>query len=209
MGVTPRGKYRHLPREMQVALTELARFILVILLNHTVPGGSIYSMQTLPECGTDEHAPTCEMARVCDGASPLCAPPRWSESRSAWVRVESREAAALRLRNAAIALAKAAEYLASCHRDGVADEACRPLSWPRGTRDLAMAMLAKSIWESGYREDIMRGAPPAGRGADGEACVMQIMPAYIREHALWLSPEERVSRSDEELAQQQIGRAHV
>jgi hypothetical protein len=66
-------------------------------------------------------------------------------------------------------------------------------------------MLSSSIWESGYREDIMTGAPPMGRGPDGEGCVMQVMPQYVAQHVSWLSDEQKKSLSPEEVVEMTLG----
>jgi len=174
-------------------MTPLVKFIWVLLLLHTKPGGSPYSMETLPECGTDPKAATCEVKPKCANKHDFrCAPPRWSAGRKAWVTVETRDQAAERYREAAYAAVRASVYLTRCKDElGRVVEDCKPVHWPEGPRSLAMALLGSSIWESGYREDIMTGAPPMGRGSLGEACVMQIMPAYIKQYSHWLTPEQR------------------
>ena len=74
------------------ASSALAKSLLAIAVAHVPPGRSIYSAEVMPECGTDPEKAACPLARVCDRPSLLCAPPRWSKARNAWVRVESQEA---------------------------------------------------------------------------------------------------------------------
>ena len=168
-------------------MSPLAKYLFAFILNHTTPGNSVYSMELLPVCGTDKEHATCEVKPVCDTASPLCAAPRWSSFRNGWVRVETREKAAERAYNASISLVRAATYLTRCKDIGgnVIEDGCKVVFWPEGPQGLACGDLASSVWESGYREDIMVGAPPAGRGPDGEACVMQVMPEYVSTYADW------------------------
>jgi hypothetical protein len=54
-------------------------------------------------------------------------------------------------------------------------------------------MATVAIYESGMREDIMGGHPPAGRGSAGEVCVMQIMPKFIGhdDFTPWMTAEQR------------------
>jgi len=192
------------PSELE--LSPLSRYFYGLLVNSTKPGGSVYSMQLLPGCGSDPSTPACEVKPVCALSSPLCAPPRWSASRGGWVRSETRERAAERLETASRALVRASTYLTRCRDQcGRVVEGCSPVRWPEGPRSLACALYGSSIWESGYREDIMVGAAPLGRGADGEGCVMQIMPQYARLYAGWLSDEDRKQLSDEEVIQQLLG----
>jgi len=122
------------------------------------------------------------------------------------VRVETRESAAQRYKAAAESLVRTATYLTRCtDEDGSVIEDCTPVRWPEGPQSAACAMLASSIWESGYREDIMIGAPPAGRGPDGEACVMQVMPQHIAANVSWLSEDQRLAMSTEDIAKMVLG----
>lgn len=187
-------------------MSPLAKYMFMFLLNHTGPGNSVYSMELLPSCGSDKNTPACELTPVCPGDSPLCSPPRWSDYRGGWVRVETREAAARRYMTAAEALVRTATRLTRCTDErGSVVEDCTPIRWPEGPQSAACAMLASSIWESGYREDIMTGAPPAGRGPDGEGCVMQVMPQHIAANVSWLTDEERVKLTPEEVVQRVLG----
>lgn len=187
-------------------MSPLAKYLFIFLLNHTGPGNSPYSFELLPSCGMTEESPSCPLEPVCSSSSPLCAAPRWNPFRSGWVRVESRESAALRYYTAATALARTATYLTRCtdERGSVAFD-CDPVFWPSGPRSLACAALASSIWESGYREDIMTGAPPAGRGPDGEGCVMQVMPQYVAANVSWLTDEQKAELSPEEVIEMTLG----
>lgn len=128
----------------------------------------MYSLEKLPECGTDPTTPTCEVAPVCDAPSALCAPPRYEPKLGAWARVESREAGARRLEVVSEALADAALYAGA--------------SWKGGPVDLARAMLAASGWSTGLREDIQTGRK---RGRAGEVCLMDIKPDILRTAVPW------------------------
>lgn len=193
-------------------MNPLAKLLFAYLVANTKPGASVYSFEADPSCGTDPAKPACALERRCDDAltdgmktyeiahfrrsSPLCAPPRWSPSRGAWVRVETRQKALERYEEAATAMATTAARLVRCQDpSGALQEECEPVrSWPRG-RDqevsLALAGLTALIWESGGREDIWGGHPPLGIGADGEVCGMQLMPEHTPAYATWLPPEER------------------
>lgn len=191
-------------------MTPLAVRLLALFLAHTGPGKSELSAEVMPECGRDKAHPTCDVRPLCSiPDAPSCAPPRWSEARGAWVRVESREAAARRYELASEELAGTAKYLVRCVRDGVPDEACTPVTWPGGVETLALAMATTAIYESNLREDIMGGFAPAGRGPGGEACVMQPMPGTIRIHASWLTPEQRAEATDAELVAAVLGASRV
>lgn len=190
-------------------MNALATLLLSLMLSHGSPGQSTFSAEPVPACGSSPDAPSCVLRPVCEAPSPLCAPPRWSDARKAWVRAETREAAARRLAVAAQALANVAVYLTRCTYEGVPVETCKPVRWPEGAVDLAKAMATMSIWESGMREDIMAGIPPKGRGPDGEACVMQVMPDVIRTVAFWLPEAKRAQASDEDLAAQVLGTDEV
>lgn len=187
-------------------MSPLAKYLFIFMLNHTGPGESVYSFELMPHCGLDKEKPACSLEPVCSSKSPLCAAPRWSQFRGGFVRVETRETAALRYYTAASALARTATYLTRCKdENGSVIEECKPVFWPSGPRSLSCAVLSSSIWESGYREDIMTGAPPAGRGPDGEGCVMQVMPQYVAQYVSWLTDEEKQSLTPEEVIQRTLG----
>jgi hypothetical protein len=186
-------------------MSTLATLLLSLMLSHGSPGKSTFSAEPVPACGSSADAPSCVLRPVCEEPSPLCAKPRWSAARQAWVRAETKEAAARRLAVAAQAIATVAVYLTRCTVEGVPVETCKPVTWPEGPVDLAKAMLTMSIWESGLREDIMAGIPPKGRGPDGEACVMQVMPSVLRKFAVWMPEADRAKATDEELAAQVLG----
>lgn len=144
----------------------------------------MHSLETLPACGTDPKAPTCELVPVCEEASILCAPPHFDATLGAWVRIESRETGARRLEVVAEALADAALYAGA--------------SWKDGPIDLARAMLAASAWSTGLREDIQTGRK---RGPAGEVCLMDIQPQSLRTAVPW-----DLARLDKEaLAQKVVG----
>jgi hypothetical protein len=187
-------------------MSPLVKYLFLFLLNHTGPGASPYSFEVLPHCGTDASVPTCDLEPVCSVDSPLCATPRWSAFRNGWARVETQEAAAQRYLNAATALARTATYLTRC-KDAAGNvlEECEPIFWPEGPRSAACAALGSSVWESGYREDIMVGAPPSGRGSAGEGCVMQVMPQYVAQNASWLTDDQRTSLDPEDVIRMTLG----
>lgn len=186
-------------------LTKLAEFVFLVLLNYAGPGRSEYSMETMPECGASQANPACEVKRLCEDNDFHCAEPRWSKSRNAWVRPERREAAALRMRTAAIALDRTIIKMTTCLVDGVPDEDCKPVWWPGGREDMAFSILTASYWESGYREDIMVGAAPSGRGAGGEGCIMQVMPYLAKQFSPWLTDEQREELTDEQVIRMMLG----
>jgi hypothetical protein len=91
---------------------------------------------------------------------------------------------------------------------------CAPAGWPRGpgrAQQLAFAAATVALWESGLREDIEIGAPPAGRGPAKETCLAQIMPSQVQGSASWLSKTERQRAlkpaEQEELAKTLLGTA--
>lgn len=175
--------------------TVLAAQLLAAAVLNAPPGRSVYSAEVLPECGTDPKTATCPLERVCASGSPLCAPPRWSAARGAWVRVESREAGLRRYRVIAEALARTARRLSSClDEQGLPQEDCQQTGWPRGRGQdatLAFAGLVTAVAESGLREDIEGGIAPAGIGPGGELSLIQIMPAHAPGFAGWLPKAER------------------
>lgn len=174
----------------------LAKTLLALAVTNAPPGRSVYSAEIMPECGTDAKHATCPIERVCETQSVVCAPPRWSEARGAWVRVESREAAVRRYQKMMDALAKTAHRLTSCLDDaGLPIENCEGLGgWPRGRGQdatLGVAGLVTAVAESFLREDIENGMPPNGIGPGGELASIQIMPAHAPGFAGWLTKEER------------------
>jgi len=189
-------------------LSALAKYILAVLLTYSGPGKSVNSREALAECGTNPKQASCELKNVCDYQSAVCRPPQWSKARGAWCRAESKEAAGERFENAARALTRISVYLTRCTDEyGVPDEGCRPVRWPEGPRSLAMGGLAASYWESGYREDIMEGHPPVGRGSDGELCVMQVMPGYANDlrFSQWIVRNGFVNLESEDPAERKLG----
>lgn len=173
----------------------IAAAILAFYSTHANPGGSIYSFEELVACGKDPKAAACALKPVCEAPSLVCAAPRWSSARDAWVRVESRDAALRRYQGIAESLERVATRLVDCKLpDGSVDFDCKPAGWPRGkgrAQQLAFAAASVAFWESGLREDIQRGLPPMGRGPAGEVCVLQIMPTQVQALATWLPAKER------------------
>lgn len=179
-----------------MTLSPLAKLLLGLAIAHTPIGGSLYSMQAMPECGTDAENPTCPLVPVCEQDSVMCVAPRWSVARAAWVRVETKAAAVHRYERIAYALASAARYSIECTDDtGSVDLNCTRVNWPRPTADFAKAELTMAIWESGLREDIEGAYPPVGRGTSGEVCLMEVMPVFVPQYAAWLTPKERAAAS--------------
>lgn len=178
----------------------LSQLILALAITHTAPGKSPYSLELLPECGTDPREPSCELVPACTDPSPYCKPPRWSPSRKGWVRVEPRSTALRRYAGIADAIADTAQRLMRCNPNDERLEArCEFSGWTGSERTLAIAALTVAIHESGLREDIQFGRPPAGRGPAGEACLVQIAPEQAPLYASWVPREEgeQIARSPE------------
>ena len=175
-------------------MSPLAKYLFAFLLNNVGPGSSPYSLQRMPECGDDPELPECRLDRVCEMAGPLCAAPRWNRERGSWVRVETREVAADRISVAAQTLTRTIARLVSClDEGGSVIEDCEPLQWAGSARSLACMVTTISIYESGYREDVMSGYGPMGRGKAGEVCIMQVMPRYIGHPIFtpWMTEEQK------------------
>jgi len=172
---------------MQTLSGPLAKWLFSLLIASTKPGGSVYSFEPALECGTDAVRATCPLTRSCSNDGPLCAAPRWSAVRQAWVRPETREGAARRFVSVANALAETSTRLTGCRDEsGSVVEDCKPIAWGGGARGLASALTTLVVWESGGREDIEAGYAPMGRGPDHEACMCQEMPDHIKPYASWL-----------------------
>ncbi len=165
-------------------MTSLGTYVLSLILSSFPPGGSIFSLEAVPSCGTNPEQPACELAPVCSAPSILCRAPRWNPGLGAWARAERRETGAARLEVVAEALADAALYAGA--------------GWREGPTDLARAMLAASGWSTGMREDIQTGRT---RGPAGELCLMDIQPAVLRSAVPW----DLASLPDEELAAKVVG----
>lgn len=182
-------------------LTPLAQAVLALAIAHAPPGHSPYSFQPMPDCGTDARHPACVLKRVCATPGPLCAPPRWSAARQAWVRVESRSTAIRRYARIASVLAETAKKVKDCTSG---PPTCQDVRWPGSTRSLALAALTVTLYESGLREDIQSGYPPLGRGPAGEVCLMQIAPKEAVKNAPWLSDDQRARLSDDPRARERF-----
>lgn len=141
----------------------------------------------MPECGADRLVPTCPIKPVCDDPKLACRPPYWSRARNAWVRMESSGEAKQRYEVIAGSLASTAERLTSC----TGDASCDPSPWQGTAAQLAMAALTVVLHESGLREDIQFGRGPLGRGALGEACLMQLDARDAPYLASWIPESER------------------
>lgn len=167
-------------------MNPLALAILALAVTQAPPARSTFSLERLPECGVDKHAPKCALAPLCKDPVLSCRPPHWSESLHTWVRYESRPGALKRYRAIAEAIADTAEGLVNCK--GSKDSSCEELGWPDNARQLAIAALTVAIHESSLREDVESGRL---RGASGEACLVQVMPKQAPRYASWLTPEQR------------------
>jgi len=176
-------------------LNKFAEMIFTLLLafgGEKYAGNSPYSFEVLDSCGVDKALPLCEIAPQCAVDAWRCAPPRWSDSRGGWVVAESGEQAKARYRKISESIARVSFMHARCRdKYGTVVEDCKPSGWPEGPESLAMAAATTALWESGLREDIMHGHAPMGRGALGEACLVQVMPNQIRRLANWIPKEEQ------------------
>lgn len=188
-------------------MTPLAKALLALFLQHaTPPGKSVYSFEPVPGCGKDPAHAACVLAPVCSEPSPLCAPPRWSKAREAWVRVESRETAIKRWAGIATSLAKTASFLVTCRDErGSVSEDCKPVDWRGKSGSLARLAATAAIFESGLREDVQMGMGPVGIGADGERCMLQILPSQVRPFATWIPEEAKKSMTDAQIADTLLG----
>ena len=170
----------------------LAHAVLALAITHAPPGRSPHSYEAMPQCGTDARHASCEIAPVCDEPIPVCAAPRWNRPRKAWVRNETYETGVRRYARIADVIADTATRLVSCKDpSGRVDPECEPTDWPDSERMLALSALAAALHESGLREDIQFGHPPLGRGAAGEACLLQVNDEQAPLHAHWLPEAER------------------
>jgi len=175
-----------------VAPNPLAHLILALAIDNGHPGRSPYSFEAVTECGTDKAHPTCTIEPFCSDNRPSCRAPRWSQVRSAFVRMETRDGALRRFARISNSLAATATRLAECRTlsgDPIRD--CKPVEWGGTTRTLALSALTVVLHESGLREDVQFGHPPLGRGPAGEACLMQLAPDQAIANASWLTEEER------------------
>lgn len=178
---------------MTTALPLFAQAILAAMLTHApVSKPSPYSFEPAPGCGVNPAAPTCRVEPLCASQGLLCAAPRYSRARGAWVRVERPSARIARYGAIARALARAAMMQSRCKdQHGAVTEDCEPPGWPGGPMTLAFSALSAATWESGFREDIQFGHAPLGRGPGGEVCLMQMMPDQVINVATWVPKAER------------------
>lgn len=166
----------------------LAETLLALAVLQAPPGLSPYSREVLPACGQDPSAAACQ---------PPCAEPacklKWSPTRGGWTRAETREHAFRRYVDITQSLADTAlRVLCEAAPQGPPPlPECQRIDWPDSVKSLAFSLLTVILHESSLREDVQFGHPPKGRGAMGEACLVQVMPNQAARHALWLSPEER------------------
>ncbi|HLV21784.1 MAG TPA: hypothetical protein VKZ49_12905 [Polyangiaceae bacterium] len=185
-------------------MNPLTKALLALAITHAPPARSPFSLEPMPACGSDPAAPTCELEPVCAEPNLSCRPPHYSKALKTWVRYESRESAVRRYAEIAEAIATTAGSLMKCK-----DESCEQLTWPGGTRTLALATLTVALHESGLREDVQIGRT---RGSAGEACLVQVMPEQAPYYASWLpEPERELTAKDpklrEQFAQTLVGRS--
>jgi hypothetical protein len=199
----------------------LKEILLALLLKHAPPGHTKYSVEMAPECAWAQD-------QTCEGAV-------WSTFYGGWVRHESADSGAERLRLIASAVVDSATELLCLRDDGTKVDGCKPepgamLAGGKKPRwrltELTMVEAAVLIMESGLREDVEVGRgrarkhpkdPPTddaggeGRGPANEACLAQIHPVIAFRYADAV-PEElrkRAARDErgarEELAQLLLG----
>lgn len=185
----------------------LAELLLALAVESMPPGQSPYSYEKILDCGSDPLQPACEIVPVCSELSPLCAPPKYSKPRGAWVRVESERHGRARYRRIAESLARVALQLTSCTSE---EQHCVAADWDGDAEQLALSGLTVALHESGLREDIQFGYPPLGRGPQHEACLVQVMIDQAPKFAYWLTDERRSAllsdpQLQEEFAQSLLG----
>jgi hypothetical protein len=169
-------------------MSSLAELLLALAIRSAPPGRSPYSMEVVPECGTDPSVAACELRPVCEHLGPVCAPPRYSKFHSGWVRVESAESAARRYASIASALARTADWLTHCDPK---KSMCPEHTWPGSTHQLAVSGLTVALHESGLREDVQLGRGPLGRGPAGEVCLVQVAVDEVPKYAGWIDAVQR------------------
>ena len=189
--------------------SSLAALLLNLAIQFATPGASPYSLKLMPECGRDRLAPTCAIKPVCALPKLACRPPRWSSTWNGWVRAESEVEARTRYTIISNELASTAVRLTACR-----SPECGPIEWQGPTKQLAMAALTVVLHESGLREDIQFGRGPLGRGALGEACLMQLDARDAPYVASWVPEAEREAIAHnperrEEFAQSLLGDSPV
>lgn len=152
-------------------MENLTAYLLSFMINAAPPGTTQYSLEVLPQCGTNKDSPTCELAPVCEGGGILCKAPFWADSKGAWVRFESPEAAARRYELIADVIVDEARRALFCEGffnvasgDGAV---CVPQQWgsqgdteaENGYRltSLVGMSIAVAIPESYLREDVQTG----------------------------------------------------
>lgn len=173
-------------------LTPLAIILLSHMVTHRPPGKSPYSFESIQECGLSSENPECQIEPVCKEKAFWCSPPRWSEARNSWVKVETKESAIIRYAGLAEDLAFTSRYITRCiDETGLANESCERAPWWRGAQDLALVGTVIAVFESGLAEGVQGGHPPLGIGNDGEICMMGIIPQYAPMYATWLPRDER------------------
>lgn len=177
---------------MEYNMDALTLLLLSHLVFHKPPGRSPYSFEVVPECGINPSVAECELKRTCDIPAFWCAKPRWSDSRSAWTRIETKETGLKRYAKFSDLVVKTVRGLTRCvDSEGVAVESCERVRWWNGSQDLSLVIGTLAIFEAGLAEGPMYGHPPLGRGADGEVCMLGVMPQYAPKYATWLPKEER------------------
>lgn len=162
----------------------LAAALLSMMMYKAHPGQSPHSFEVREDCGTNESAPTCDVAApTCAEPTVVCRKPEYIAGR--WRQVERKETARRRFAGVAEALADEAVSM-EVESEGRA--------WPGGASDLAVAMLAASYWSTGFREDIESGRK---RGPAGEVCLADIQPLIAYSFAAFPHPYMSVKEVSE------------
>lgn len=186
----------------------LSTTLLALAVTHAEPGRSPYSMEPVTSCGTEARRPACALDPVCEVPVYYCKPPRWSDARDAWVRVETPTTAICRYRRIARAIGSVAGRLRECRDDaGAGIAGCIPVAWPGTTESFALSLLTVALHESGLREDVQHGHAPMGRGQGGGACILQVRPAQAIHHASWLPEDRRESIAADPIALEQFAKS--
>ncbi len=183
----------------------LATMLLTLAIAHAPPGRSPHSYEKVKECGTQKTQPACRLEPMCEIPVFYCKPPKWSAARGAWVRVETPEHATCRYARITKALSQTARRLHECKdASGSPIEGCTPVRWRGSTKSFALAILTVALHESGLREDIQNGIAPLGRGAAGEACLIQVRPNQAARYASWLTPQQRAIVDSDRMNQEKF-----
>jgi hypothetical protein len=191
---------------MLEALQALKLVLFSLLVTHTPPGYTKFSL---------------EVAADCSASAEECPEAVYSDYYKSWVRKESAEGGKERYQLIANAFVDAAQEVLCV---GMAD-GCVPYPGAKiGTATwsvygLVIASAAVATFESGFREDVMvgrgRSGKPSkdggeGRGPGNEACLMQVHPSTAWRFAdapedLYKRAKNGDSQAREQIAQSLLG----